>query len=306
MGEPRFSVAETTTPGLSFDDDLAAYEAAGAQGIGIDEAAKLKDAGHDAAAFAASSLAATFCLPATNGVLPFSGGGRYPGVMGPGDPKVRIDRMCESVQRLAAFKPSGCVFVTGPLGLYERDAALEIVAAGMRRVARTAAAFGMTVAVEPIHHSISRYFSFVNSIPDAVELLAAIDEPNVGLLVDVWHVWDSPDLLNLLEQHADRVVAVHLNDRREPTRSWCDRLLPGDGVADVAGIVGALRRGGYDGWFELEVVSDDGRFGSAFPDSLWRGDAVALIRAGREKFLRAWHAADTGTSTGAAARRAQS
>jgi sugar phosphate isomerase/epimerase len=123
------------------------------------------------------------------------------------------------------------------------------------------------------------------------------------LLVDVWHIWDSPDLLTLLEVHADRVVAVHLNDRREPTRSWCDRLLPGDGVADVPGIVGALRRGGYDGWFELEVVSDDGRFGSAFPDSLWRGDPVALIRAGREKFLRAWSRADGVTSTGGTAAR---
>lgn len=27
--------------------------------------------------------------------------------------------------------------------------------------------------------------------------------------------------------------------------------------------------GGYDGWFDVEVMSDNGVFGDAFPDSLW-------------------------------------
>ena len=31
----------------------------------------------------------------------------------------------------------------------------------------------------------------------------------------------------------------------------------------------ALEAGGYDGWYDVEVMSDDGTFGDAFPDSLW-------------------------------------
>jgi sugar phosphate isomerase/epimerase len=65
-------------------------------------------------------------------------------------------------------------------------------------------------------------------------------------------------------------------------------VLPGDGVADVTGILAALRDGGYDGWFELEVLSDDGTFGNDYPDSLWKLDPRDLIRAGREWFRAAW------------------
>ena len=79
-----------------------------------------------------------------------------------------------------------------------------------------------------------------------------------------------------------------MNDWREPTRGWCDRVLPGDGVADLPGIFGALNDGGLDGWFELEVLSDDGTFGDDYPDSLWKLDPVELIRTGREQFMRAW------------------
>jgi hypothetical protein len=30
-----------------------------------------------------------------------------------------------------------------------------------------------------------------------------------------------------------------------------------------------LLDGGYDGWLDVEVMSDDGMFGEAFEDSLW-------------------------------------
>ena len=41
--------------------------------------------------------------------------------------------------------------------------------------------------------------------------------------------------------------------RRNPTRSWKDRVLPGDGVIDLPAILGALEAGGFDGWFDMEI-----------------------------------------------------
>jgi sugar phosphate isomerase/epimerase len=70
--------------------------------------------------------------------------------------------------------------------------------------------------------------------------------------------------------------------------------LPGDGVADVAAFLQALHSGGYQGWFELEVLSDDGAFGHDFPDSLWKQDPIELMRAGREKSLALWPATPAG------------
>ena len=131
-------------------------------------------------------------------------------------------------------------------------------------------------------------YSFVNTIPDAVDLLAEIDEPNVGILFDIWHLGDTPDVLDHIRAHASRFLGVHVNDRRSPTRSWCDRVLPGDGGDDVHGILAAVEDAGFEGWYELEVFSDDGMFGNDYPDSLWKLDPVELVRRGREKFELAW------------------
>jgi sugar phosphate isomerase/epimerase len=79
-----------------------------------------------------------------------------------------------------------------------------------------------------------------------------------------------------------------VNDWREPTRGWADRVLPGDGVADLAAILGALDGAGWDGYYDLEIFSDDGTFGNDYPDSLWGAEPGELVRRGREGFARLW------------------
>jgi sugar phosphate isomerase/epimerase len=68
-------------------------------------------------------------------------------------------------------------------------------------------------------------------------------------------------------------------------------VLPGDGVADLPAILRALHDAGWRGSYELEVFSDDGTFGSAYPDSLWSQDPDGLVRRGREAFFRQWERA---------------
>jgi sugar phosphate isomerase/epimerase len=282
------------TPGLTFAEDLEAIRAAGAQGIGIAAGEvgyglrKLTDDDADLARFRASGLQAVFCNPTTPSILPRTQ--RVTGALGQGadDPEIRVDGICRDLARLAPFEPVCCICVPGPIGAYEPEQARELAVAGIKRAARRAADLGMTLAVEPMHSSIHDEFSFLNTIPDAIDLLEQVDEPNTGILLDVWHVWDTDDLLSHIRAHASRIVGVHVDDWRNPTRSWCDRLLPGDGTADLVGILRALHEGGYDGWFELEVLSDDGTFGNEFPDSLWKSDPADLIRTGREQFLAAW------------------
>jgi sugar phosphate isomerase/epimerase len=279
---PRFSVGVYTTPKLTFAEDLAVYSEAGADGIGIDAGLKLRDRRDDLARFHESGLEATFCFPANPSILP----GQHLG--GSDDPAMRVQQLCEGIRQLAAFEPVCCTCLTGPQGGYQPKEAREIIVTGLKRVAQVAGDLGLILAIEPMHSSISADWSFLTTIPETVELLDEVDEPNTGLLFDVWHLWDTPDLLTHTRKHASRFVGVHVNDRREPTRSWCDRLLPGDGIADLHGIFRALADGGFDGWFELEIFSDDGTYGDDFPDSLWKLDPLELVRSGREKFLRAW------------------
>jgi len=286
---PRFSVAEYCTPRLTFAQDLALYSELGIEGIGIDTALKLRELTADVELFKASGLTATFCFAPLSTILPLQDVEGLPSASGDREPAARVEAICAGVRALEPFQPVCCVCSTGPVGSYEEAEAREIAVNGLRKVARAAADVGTMLAVEPHHVSLKDEFTWVNSISDGVELLDAIGEPNTGLILDVWHLWDSPDFFDGIRLHHSRIVGIHLNDWREPTRSWCDRVLPGDGAADLRGMLRALDDSGFDGWYELEVVSDDGSFGNDFPDSLWKLDPGELISAARDNFAHAWH-----------------
>jgi sugar phosphate isomerase/epimerase len=293
VGEPApaLSVGEYTTPHLSFAEDLDVYRAAGAAGIGIDPDLKLGGCEipgpEDVARFRDSGLTAAFAFPSIPSVIPLvegSAGAGQPIL----DPAARVEVMCRSIRGLEAFEPGTIVCVTGPAGDLGPDRAWEIAVDGFARVARAADDIGAKLAVEPMHSSIAAEYSFLTSIPDTVRFLDDAGARNGAIMFDVWHLWDTDGLLEDIARHVDRIAGVHVNDRREPTRSWCDRVLPGDGIADVAGILGALDAAGYRGWYELEVMSDDGMFGASYPDSLWARDPLELVRSGVEKFHRTW------------------
>jgi len=273
-----------STLAASFGDDVRAYADAGLDGIGIWEL-KLGD-DSDAQALeqlAASGLGAATAVPVVPSIL------SLPLLPGPEDPSARIDALSASVDRLAAFRPGAVLCLTGPAGDRDPDAARALVVDALRELAREAHSAGVRLALEPFQREGIEDWSLLNTISDAAAL---IDETGasetIGIQFDVWHLWNSPDLLEEIEREAHRFVGVHVNDCREPTRGWADRALPGDGVADVATILGALDRAGWDGFYDLEIFSDNGAFGTAYPDSLWDVDPAELVRRGRESFARCW------------------
>jgi sugar phosphate isomerase/epimerase len=280
---PPFSVSQVSTLAAGFVDDVRAYAAAGVDGIGVWEL-KLGDGPDDEAleALAASGLGSASAVPAVPSVLPL------PLLPGPGDPQERIEALCASMHRLAAFRPAAVVCLTGPAGERDEDAARALAVDGLRTVAREAAAAGLRLALEPFQREGIEDWSLANTLSDAAELIEEIGAPNVGIQFDVWHLWNTADLLDEIERHASSIVGVHVNDCREPTRGWADRVLPGDGAADLPAILGALDAAGWDGFYDLEIFSDNGAFGSAYPDSLWDVEPLVLARRGREHFARCW------------------
>jgi sugar phosphate isomerase/epimerase len=247
----RVGICEWTTFPASFEEELAAYRAAGAGAIGILEF-KLQGVDDVRGRLRESGLAASACLPAAGSILP------SPLIPGPDEPGARVESICESVARLAELEP-GCVFfLTGP----GEDG--DVVREGIRRIGETGVRHGVRVALEPIHPSQSGVLSFVHTIDHALEL---IGDAEVGILFDTWHLQEV--------SHVERIFGVHVADHREPTRSDFDRLLPGEGSRAA---VRALEAAGYDGWYDVELMSDDGTFGNAFEDSLWALPAEELAR----------------------------
>jgi sugar phosphate isomerase/epimerase len=251
----RIGICEWTTFPASFEDELAAYRAGGAGGIGILEF-KLEGVDDVRGKLRESGLAATACLPSAGSILP------APLIPGPDEPEARVDSICESIARLAALDPSCVFFLTG----VGDDVAA--VREGIRRIGEAGTKHGVRVALEPIHPSQAEVLSFCHTIADALDL---IGDAEVGLLFDTWHLAEVA--------HVERIYGVHVADRREPTRSDFDRLLPGDGSRAA---VRALLEAGWDGWFDVEVMSDNGTFGHRFDDSLWDLPVTELARRAAE------------------------
>ncbi|MFN8188424.1 MAG: sugar phosphate isomerase/epimerase family protein [Gaiellales bacterium] len=287
MAEPKFSVSEITTFHQSYDEDLAVYREAGIEGVGIwefkleegkdaESLAKLRDAG----------MTATTMIPACLSVWPVP----FPG---PTDPKERTEALCAAIRRFAPFEPAVILTVTGhPGDGVDAGEIRRVYVEGMRKAAKVAAEYGLTIGVEPLHRNVYSTWSIIGDLPGTIELMDEIGEPNVQVLYDVYHLWDTDDLLADTVEHADRIVpSVHVCDWRADTRNDFDRALPGDGIIDLPAIFGALEAGGVVGWFDLEIFSDDGSFSDMdFEDSLWKQDPLEVVKRGKAGFEKAWAA----------------
>jgi sugar phosphate isomerase/epimerase len=269
---PRFSISQVSTLAASFADDVRAYAEAGVDGIGVWEL-KLGDGSLED--FRASGLGSATAVPAVPSVHPL------PLLPGPDVVRERVDALLRSLEVLAAYEPTAILCFTGP---GDRETAVS----GVREVAREAERLGLRLALEPFQAEGVESWSILSTLGEAAEFVDEVGSDAVGIQFDVWHLWNSADVLDEIPRHAHLIAGVHVNDWREPTRGWADRVLPGDGAADLPALLGVLEDVGWEGFYDLEIFSDNGAFGTAYPDSLWDLDAAELARRGRDAFFNCW------------------
>lgn len=115
---------------------------------------------------------------------------------------------------------------------------------------------------------------FIYTMEGMLAMGAAMGTGNVGLLLDIWHLYTSHGTLDQVrELNATDVVVVHINDAPQgiDVDEQLDqvRTLPGEtGVLDIPGFLQALDDIGYDGPVTVEPFSKRVREMSV-------GDAVA-------------------------------
>lgn len=249
----RTALSEISTVNASFAEDVAAYAAAGFDGIGIWEMKLPEDDGANRELLRGAGLAVANCVPAVPSILPL----RLPGMEGPPDVAERVAALCASVRRLAAYEPESVLVITGPIG--ERDAgdARRLVLEGLREIATAARDAGVSLGLEPIHPTQDDTVSFVHSMADALELLDEAGLDDVGVMVDTYNLWHEDPAT--IAAAAGRVTGLHVADEpSEPGRT--DRVLPGEGGAHTREVVQALTAAGWDGFLDVEVFSTPDRF----------------------------------------------
>ncbi|HLH70627.1 MAG TPA: sugar phosphate isomerase/epimerase family protein [Candidatus Dormibacteraeota bacterium] len=280
---PKFAVSAATTYHSSFEEDVASYTRAGVAGIGLWEY-KLGD-GNDAersARLRDAGLAVTYCWPLTPGIFP--GNGLF---ATPKDPAQRLDMLCDSIQRFALYRPEAvCILAGAPLAGAESR---PMVVTAFRRASQVAEELGVRLALEVI--SPGPAGSMVATIRQALDVIEEVGANNIGILLDTWHSADEP--VQEITSHLDRIVGIQVCDRADPSRSRFDRALPGTGILPLEEIIRAVHAAGYDSWYELEIFSDDGTFGQAVENSMWRQPPFEVVSAGRAAFEAVYARATT-------------
>jgi sugar phosphate isomerase/epimerase len=264
----RLALSEISTVNASFAEDVAAYAAAGFDGIGIWEFKLPEDDDANRTLLHEAGLSVANCVPSVPSILPL----RIPGMEGPPDVHERIDALCASMQRLAAYEPESVLVISGPShGADSR----EIVVEGLQTIAAAAATAGVRLGLEPIHPAQHDSVSFVNSVADALELLDDAGLDDVGIMADTYNLWHEPP--EALAAVAARVTGLHVADEpAEPGRT--DRVLPGEGGSRSAERVRALVAGGWDGFLDVEIFSTPERFWSLSVDEAARRAHAAISR----------------------------
>ena len=129
---------------------------------------------------------------------------------------------------------------------------------GIEAVLPHARACGVKLAIEPLHPMYADNRSAINTLAQANAMAEAIASPNVGVAVDVYHLWWDPDLEAGIRRCGDHgnLLAFHVCDWKTPTTDLLlDRGLMGEGCIDIPRIRNWVESAGFDGFIEVEIFS---------------------------------------------------
>lgn len=142
--------------------------------------------------------------------------------------------------------------------------------------------YGMRLGLEFVGPKTARAHGtpFIHDMPAMLELCNDIDSETCGLLLDSYHWYASGGTIaDIAALKSTQVVHVHVNDAPpEPMEALHDmkRLLPGDGVIDLAGFLRALENIGYFGAVAVETFNEGLR--RAGPEEAANQAGLKLIR----------------------------
>ena len=169
-----------------------------------------------------------------------------------------LDEAKASIDMAAALGARVLTIVTGGTepgtkGLLDSQ---KVLADKLATLAPYAAARAVNLALEPLNPMFGGNRTCIMTVADALSVCDRVGASNVGIAIDVYHVWWDTALADQLQQARGRILGYHLCDWREDTRDMLlDRAMMGDGVADLKAIRRAVEDAGYTGPAEVEIFS---------------------------------------------------
>jgi sugar phosphate isomerase/epimerase len=131
---------------------------------------------------------------------------------------------------------------------------------GIAAILPDAKAAEIKLAIEPLHPMYADTRSAINTLAQANDLSEIMNSQNVGVAVDVYHLWWDPNLEKEIERSGKNgtLLAFHVCDWKSPTKDMLnDRGLMGEGCIPLKKIRSWVEGTGFNGYIEVEIFSDD-------------------------------------------------
>ena len=181
-----------------------------------------------------------------------------------------MDEAPELIRLASLLGAPTVTVITGPKGTHSNSHITNVFIDSLRELADFADFFGVDLAVLPMTPRHRAGWTFLDSLPKAMEVVRRADHPRVGLCLNTGFVWRQKGLPTLLREAAPVTKLVKLSDCSGSPRHANDQRLPGQGRVRTTAIAAALDAAGYRGYYELDVWSE----------GLWRsGDTARVLRS---------------------------
>jgi sugar phosphate isomerase/epimerase len=202
-------------------------------------------------------------------------GGMFPALTA-AEREAKIDDNLRAIDDAATLGAEVLVLVCGAAPDRDIAAARAMVADGIAAIAPYARERGVRLGIEPLHPAFAAERSCITTMKEARAISEQFDAANVGVVVDVYHVWWDPDRAQEIAALGDRIAGYHVNDWLVPVKNvLMNRGMMGDGVIELRRIRGEIERAGYRGPIEVEI----------FNETIWEQPVDELVRQTRERFV---------------------
>lgn len=202
-------------------------------------------------------------------------GGFFPAAT-PNERRERIDDNRRAIDEAAELGTDVLVLVCGPAPDRDIDAARQMVEDGIAAVIPYATERGVRLAIEPLHPMFAGDRSVVVTLAQANGLVERLDSPQVGVAVDVYHVWWDPEVYAQIARAAGRILGFHISDWLAPPPDvLLGRGMMGDGVIQLRRLRAAVEAADYSGPIEVEI----------FNQQIWDTPGDQVLACMRERYL---------------------
>ena len=122
-----------------------------------------------------------------------------------------------------------------------------------------AASAGVRLAIEPLHPMFCSDRCVVSTLAEALDLAERFEPAEVGVVVDVYHVWWDAAVYRQIERAGARISSYQVCDWVLPLPEdvLLGRGMIGDGVIELRRLREACDAAGYTGPIEVEIFNAD-------------------------------------------------